>query len=208
MRTHSINIKSDRMITMRDRFHMSQIASRSQLRIAFMRWALFLVPLIMFLGFLSGVVSGSGEDNSWYQMLEKPAFQPPSYVFGVAWTVLYCLMGFAFAIIVSARGARLQILAITVFILQFILNLLWSPIFFGQHQVTTALYLIIFIWLLVAATIYIFSKIRPLAAWLMIPYILWLSFATLLNYQIDSLNPDAETLYAPAARAEISNQIE
>jgi len=169
-----------------------------------MRWALFVVPLIMFLGFLSGTVSGSGEDNTWFQLLEKPVLQPPGYVFGIAWTILYCFMGFAFAIILSARGAKLQILGIAFFIIQFILNLLWSPIFFGQHQVTTALYLLIAIWLFAAITIYIFAKIRPLAAWLLVPYLLWLSFATMLNFQIDKLNPDAESLYAPAAKADIN----
>lgn len=182
---------------------MSQIASRAQLRLSFMRWALFIVPTIMFLGFLSGVVSGSGEENGWYQMLVKPSFQPPGYLFGIVWTILYCMIGFAFAMIISARGAKFQILAIGLFIIQFVLNLLWSPIFFGQHQVTTALYLIIIIWLFIAATIYVFSKIRPLAAWLLVPYLLWVSFAAALNYEIDRLNPDAESLYAPAASAPI-----
>lgn len=184
---------------------MSQIASRAQLRLSFMRWALFIVPTIMFLGFISGQVSGSGDQNTWYQLLEKPSFQPPGYVFGIAWTILYCMIGFAFALVVSARGARLQILGITFFLIQFVLNLAWSPIFFGQHQVTTALYLIVVIWLFVAATIYIFSKIRPLAAWLLVPYLLWLSFATALNFEIDRLNPDAESVYAPAAKAQINN---
>lgn len=183
---------------------MSQIASRAQLRLSFMRWALFIVPVIMFLGFISGLVSGSGEENSWYQLLDKPSFQPPGYIFGIVWTILYCMIGFAFALVVSARGAKLQILAIVLFLIQFALNLAWSPIFFGQQQVTTALYLIIVIWLSVAATIYIFAKIRPLAAWLMIPYLLWLSFAAALNYEIDRLNPDAESIYAPAARANIN----
>lgn len=184
---------------------MSQIASRAQLRLSFMRWALFIVPTIMFLGFISGQVSDSGNENTWYQLLEKPSFQPPGYIFGIAWTILYCMIGFAFALIISARGAKLQILGISFFLIQFVLNLAWSPIFFGQHQVTTALYLIVIIWLFVAATIYIFAKIRPLAAWLLVPYILWLTFAAALNFEIDRLNPDAENVYAPAARAEINN---
>ncbi len=183
---------------------MSQIASRAQLRLSFMRWALFIVPLIMLLGFLSGIISGSGEENGWYQLLEKPSFQPPGYIFGIAWTILYCMIGFAFALIISARGARFQILAIILFLTQYILNLLWSPLFFGQQQVTSAFYLIILIWIFAIITTYIFSKIRALAAWLMIPYLLWLSFAMALNYQIDVLNPDAESLYAPAARADIN----
>lgn len=183
---------------------MNQIASRAQLRLAFMRWALFIVPTIMLLGFLSGVVSGSGQENTWYQLLDKPSFQPPGYLFGVVWTILYCMMGFAFALILSARGAKLQLMAIFLFVLQLAINLSWSPIFFGQHQVTTALYIIIILWFLVVATIYIFAKIRSLAAWLLVPYLLWVSFATALNYQIDVLNPDAESLYARAATAGIT----
>lgn len=182
---------------------MNQIASRAQLRLSFMRWALFIVPTIMLLGFLSGVVSGSGQENTWYQLLEKPSFQPPGYLFGVVWTILYCFMGFAFALILSARGAKLQIMAIILFILQFLVNLSWSPIFFGQHQVTTALYIIVILWFLIVATIYTFAKIRPLAAWLLVPYLLWVSFASALNYQINVLNPEAESLYARAATADI-----
>ncbi len=185
---------------------MNQIASRAQLRLSFIRWALFIVPTIMFLGFLSGFVSGSGEENAWYQLLEKPSFQPPGYLFGIVWTILFCMMGFSLALILSARGARFQIIAICIFTIQFILNLLWSPIFFGQHQVTTALYLIITLWFFIVATIYIFSKIRALAAWLLVPYLLWVSFASLLNYQINVLNPDAANLYARAATADIINE--
>ncbi|MFN3749618.1 MAG: TspO/MBR family protein [Sphingorhabdus sp.] len=182
---------------------MSQLASPSQLRMSLFRWALFIVPTIMFLGFLSGTVSGSGEQNSWFAELVKPAAQPPGWAFGVVWPILYLLMGIAVSIILNARGARLRGIAVALFAIQLALNLYWSPLFFGQHQVTAAFYLLLAIWGAAFATTLVFGRIRPLAAWLMVPYLAWLSFAAILNYQIDRLNPDAERLYAPAATSEI-----
>ena len=78
---------------------MSQLAPASQLRMSFVRWALVVVPAIMLLGFLSGTVSGSGEDNAWFAELVKPEAQPPGWLFGVVWPILYLLMGIALAII-------------------------------------------------------------------------------------------------------------
>lgn len=184
---------------------MNQLASSSQLRMSLLRWALFVMPVILLLGFLSGAVAGSGEDNRWFAELVKPAAQPPGWMFGVAWTILYLMIGLAFAMILHARGARQRALAIGLFLGQYILNLLWSPIFFGRHEVTTALYLIVGIFLLALATTFVFGRIRKAAAWLMVPYLAWLSFATILNYQIDQLNPDAESLYVPASNTNISN---
>ena len=89
------------------------------------------------------------------------------------------------------------------FLAQFVCNLAWSPLFFGRHQVTSALYLLVVILLLALATTMTFGRIRKAAAWLMVPYLAWLSFATILNYQIDALNPDAESIYVPAASAAI-----
>ncbi len=180
---------------------MNQLASPSQLRMSLVRWALFVMPLILLLGFLSGAVAGSGEDNRWFAELVKPAAQPPGWVFPVAWTTLYLMMGLAFAMILHARGARQRGLAIGLFIGQFLLNLLWSPLFFGQHEVTTAFYVILLMLAVAFATTLVFGRIRKAAAWLMVPYLAWLCFASILNYQIDSLNPDAESLYVPADQA-------
>ncbi len=182
---------------------MSQLASKSQLRMSLLRWALFVIPAVMFLGFLSGAVSGSGEENRWFAELVKPEAQPPGWLFGVAWTILYFMQGLAFAMVLHARGARSRGLAIALFLAQFVANLAWSPLFFGRHQVTSALYLIVIIFLLAFATTMVFGRIRKAAAWLMVPYLAWLSFATILNYQIDHLNPEAESLYVPAASADI-----
>ena len=182
---------------------MSQIASASQLRMSLVRWALFTIPTLMVLGLLSGVVSGSGEANSWYQILQKPAVQPPGWVFGVVWPILYLMQGLALAIILNVRGAPLRWPAVALFGLQFVMNLSWSPLFFGRHEVTSAFYLLIAIWITAFATTMVFGRIRKAAAWLLVPYMAWLSFAGILNYQIDALNPDAESLYVPAASAEI-----
>lgn len=182
---------------------MNQLASPSQLRMSLLRWALFVMPVILLLGSLSGALAGSGSDNRWFAELVKPEAQPPGWAFGVVWPILYLMIGFAFAMILHARGARYRGIGITVFILQLLLNFAWSPVFFGQHQVTNAFYLILLIFALAFATTLIFGRVRKAAAWLMVPYLAWLCFASILNFQIDRLNPDAESLYVPAANANI-----
>lgn len=184
---------------------MNQLASASQLRMSLLRWALFVVPLVMFLGFMSGTISGSAEENGWYQTLIKPDAQPPGWAFGVVWPTLYFMIGLAFAMVLHAKGARNRGLAIGLFIAQFMVNLSWSPIFFGQHKVTTAFYVIVVMIILGIATTVAFGQVRKAAAWLMVPYLVWISFAAILNFQIDRLNPDAESLYVPAVSSQIGN---
>ena len=184
---------------------MNQLASASQLRMSLLRWALFVIPALMLLGFLSSTISGSSEENRWFAELVKPEAQPPGWVFGVVWPTLYFMTGLAFAMVLHARGARYRGLAVGLFLGQFMLNLAWSPLFFGRHQVTTALFLIVAIWAVSIATTFAFGRVRKAAAWLMVPYLVWLSFAMILNYQIDGLNPDAESLYVPAVSTQIGN---
>ncbi|MEE9432608.1 MAG: TspO/MBR family protein [Sphingorhabdus sp.] len=180
---------------------MSQLASKSQLRMSMLRWALFVVPAVMFLGWLSGAVAGSGDENRWFAELVKPDAQPRGWALVIIWPLLYFMSGLAFAMILHARGAKSRGLAIGLFVAQFVVNLSWAPLFFGRHQVSTALYVIILVFLLAFAATMVFGRIRKVAAWLMVPYLVWLSFAALLNFQIDHLNPDAENLYVPAAEA-------
>ncbi len=182
---------------------MNEIASRSQLRMSFIRWALFCVSLILLLGVGSGMVSNSGYDNNWFAALAKPGIVPPGQVFAIAWTVLYILLGLALAVVIAARGAPGRGLAIAVFIVQIILNFLWSPLFFAAHEVTLAFTLILIILALAILTTVLFARVRTLAAVLLIPYLLWLCFAAYLNFAIDRANPDAETLVAPAISTQI-----
>jgi translocator protein len=171
---------------------MNRLASPAQLRASFFRWALFVVPAVMLLGFLSGQVAGSTGDSPWFMSLEKPATFPPPATFGIVWTVLYFLMGVAFALVCSAWGARTRALAIAAFVIQLLLNLAWSPVFFGAHQITLALAILIALDLAVIVTVVLFWRVRRLAAILMLPYLAWILFATLLNWQFLELNPDAD----------------
>jgi translocator protein len=182
---------------------LGQIASKAQLRMSFIRWALVTVPAILFLGFLSGQMSNSGYGNRWFDALSKPDIIPPGWVFGVTWSILYAMLGVALAMILYARGAKGRGLALGLFFTQLVLNLIWSPMFFAAHQVSLAFWLILAILGLAIATAFAFAPIRKAAAWLLVPYMIWLSFASILNYKIDRMNPDAETLVPEAPRTQI-----
>jgi tryptophan-rich sensory protein len=177
---------------------MSELASPGQLRMSFLRVAMVTVPLILFLGILSGVAAGSGYGNPWFAGLAKPAAMPPGWVFPVVWTLLYILIGFALAMILWARGASGRGIAIGLFAVQFVLNLAWSPTFFAAHRMGAAFAIILLMIVLTIATTLAFARIRSRAALLMLPYLLWLCFAAWLNHSIEVLNPNAETL-APGA---------
>ena len=178
---------------------VSEIASRGQLRLSFLRWAAVTVPLILLLGFLSGRLVPAGNENAWYAALEKPALTPPGWMFPVAWSLLYVLIGVAVAMILNARGARGRGLAVALFTVQFAGALAWMPLFFGAHRVGAAALLIAAMVVVGSIATVLFARIRPAAAWLMVPYLVWISFAGVLTWSIGRLNPDAETL-APGAR--------
>ncbi|GLS99158.1 sensory protein [Sphingobium jiangsuense] len=182
---------------------MNEIASQAQLRMSYVRWALFTVPAIVFLGMLSGRIADSGYGNRWFASLAKPDFMPPGWAFGVAWTLLYILMGLALAVILHARGARLRGAAIGTFLVQLAANYAWSPLFFRAHMVTEAFWLLLFILALSIVTTALFARIRTIAAVLMLPYLAWLVFAGVLNHSIDRLNPDASSFVVPALKTRI-----
>ena len=171
---------------------MNRLASPAQLRASYLRWALFLVPLVVLLGLASGWVSGSTAQTPWFAALRKPAIFPPPATFGVVWTVLYVLMGLAFALVCAARGARWRGAAIATFIVQLAVNLAWSPTFFGAHRITLALYVILALIVLVLTTIALFWKVRRAAALLLLPYLAWIGFASVLNWQFLQLNRDLD----------------
>lgn len=171
---------------------MNRLASPGQLRASLLRWALVLVPAIVLLGFISGQIAGSGPDNPWFAALEKPSIYPPPAAFGIVWTILYVLMGLAAAIVASAWGARRRPVALAVFVLQLAINLAWTPVFFGLHQITAALWVIVALDVAVVLTIVLFWRVRRSAALLLLPYLAWVLFATALTWQFRELNPDAD----------------
>ncbi len=126
---------------------------------------------------------------SWYAGIVKPALNPPAWVFGPVWTTLFALMGIA-AFLIWKRGSdrRDVKIALSIFLGQLALNTLWSIIFFGLHSPGGALSEIIILWLAILATIITFAKISKPAAWLLVPYVLWVSFAMYLNFSIWLLN--------------------
>jgi benzodiazapine receptor len=178
---------------------MSGLASRSELRMSFLRYAVVTVPAIVLLGMLSGYLSNSGYSNPWFNALRKPGFMPPGWVFGAAWTLLYIMLGLSLAMLLHAKGAEKRERAIILFALGLTLNLAWSPIFFGMHKVTLALSVIAAMIVCTIGLIFALWKIRVVAALLLYPYLGWLMFASALNYKILELNPEAETL-VPGAR--------
>lgn len=139
-----------------------------------------------------GAVFTTPSITGWYSGIVKPSFNPPAWVFGPVWTTLFALMGIAAFLIWKKGLDRRDVkIALAIFIGQLVLNTLWSIIFFGLHNPGLAFVEIIFLWLAILATIVSFAQISKPAAWLLVPYILWVSFAGFLNYTIWQLNSQA-----------------
>jgi tryptophan-rich sensory protein len=144
------------------------------------------IPLII--GGISGGFTVSGI-NSWYATINKPWFNPPNWIFGPVWTSLYVMMGIAFYLIWKSDAVpSLKSQAITLFFIQLIVNFLWSIIFFYLQQPGWAFFDIVIMWVMILLTIFSFGKISSTAAWLLVPYICWVSFASVLNFAIWKLN--------------------
>jgi tryptophan-rich sensory protein len=126
---------------------------------------------------------------TWYASLQKPAFNPPNWIFGPVWTTLFIMMGVA-AFLVWDKGLENKKVRISlaIFGLQLLLNVLWSILFFGLQSPLYAFIDIIMLWASILATIIYFYRISAAAAYLLIPYILWVSFASILNLSIVILN--------------------
>ncbi|MDE3125950.1 MAG: tryptophan-rich sensory protein [Bacteroidota bacterium] len=145
------------------------------------------VLIIMALGALSGIVTAS-QITTWYAQLQKPFFNPPNVIFAPVWTLLYALMGISFYLLWNSKSSLTKNMALLFFILQFIFNLAWSFIFFYLHKTGWALAEILGMWGLIVLTIKYSFPIQKWAAWLLVPYLLWVSFATILNAAIYILN--------------------
>lgn len=144
-----------------------------------------LVPLSI--GAIGGIATTTSI-NTWYTTLNKPFFNPQNYVFGPVWTLLYILMGISFYIILQTNKNKLQTNAIIIFGIQLFLNFCWSFIFFKFQFLDIAFIEIILMWLSILGMIILFSKINKIAAYIQIPYLLWVSFASVLNGTIWYLN--------------------
>jgi len=145
-----------------------------------------LIPLLV--GGVAGFFTSSGVEG-WYAAANKPWFNPPNWIFAPVWTTLYILMGIALYLVWKSDAAQaVKQTAIILFAVQLTLNFFWSLLFFKLQQPGWALAEIIAMWLMILLTIFAFGKISSTAAWLMVPYICWVSFASVLNYAIWKLN--------------------
>ena len=129
-----------------------------------------------------------GGDSAWYASLDKPSWTPPSWVFGPVWTALYAAMAVAAWLVWREGGWRHQAAPLTVFLAQLALNFAWSPLFFGLRQIAWALVDIVVLWVTIVITIRMCGCVNGAAAWLLAPYLAWVSFATALNAAILRLN--------------------
>ncbi len=126
---------------------------------------------------------------AWYNNLIKPSIAPPSWVFAPVWTTLFLLMGISFFLIWKMGLNKKEVrIALIVFIIQLSLNVLWSVIFFGYRNPGLAFIEIIFLWIAIVINIFVFYRLSKLSAWLLIPYLLWVSFASYLNFSFWQVN--------------------
>ena len=144
-------------------------------------------------GLIGAVFTTPAIESGWYASLAKPGFAPPNWLFAPVWTALFVLMGVA-AFLVESKIAedskkKKEIkVGLTIFFSQLILNVFWSVIFFGWRSLAGGLVEIVFLWLAILATIMAFGRVSKLAAWLLAPYLFWVSFAAYLNYALLRLN--------------------
>lgn len=128
------------------------------------------------------------KNTLWYQMLNKPVLTPPDWAFAPVWSTLYVLMGISLYIYLKTPSRRKKVSGITVFVIQFILNLIWTPVFFSAHRIELAAVICIMLVILVLVTIKIFYTVSRISAYLLIPYFLWLCLASYLSIEIVRLN--------------------
>ena len=135
-----------------------------------------------------GAIATTQEIDGWYKTIAKPAWNPPDYVFGPVWTTLFIMMAIAGWLVWKPAGFKPVIVPLSLFGIQLILNVAWSWVFFGLHQTGWAVIEILVLWAVILATMVTFFRSSKVAGWLMVPYLAWVSFASVLNVAIWRLN--------------------
>jgi len=152
-------------------------------------FALFISLVITLgIGFVASLVTRP-QISGWYTTLAKPSFNPPPWLFAPVWTCIYIFIAIAAWLVWQQRdGSTNYLTARAVYVIQLALNFSWSIVFFGLHSIPGALLVIILLWLMIVLNVRWFGKFSKTASWLLLPYFLWVSFATLLNFSIYTLN--------------------
>ena len=149
------------------------------------------LPLFIAVSFATSIPGIWARPGAWYEALDKPFFTPPGWVFGPAWTTLYVLMGVAAWRVWREAGFAEAKVALALFFVQLLFNAAWSPVFFGMRRMDLAFPVIVALWLFIAATIGAFAQHDRPAAWLLAPYLGWVTFASALNLALWRMNLDA-----------------
>lgn len=150
---------------------------------------IYCVAICLAVGYLSSNVTQSSI-KTWYPTIEKPIFNPPNWVFAPVWTMLFILMGIAAGMVWNKLESNKELVkkGLLFFTVQLLLNALWSYLFFGLNNILLALIEIILLWLIIYETYYIFKQVDKKAGYLLIPYLAWVGFATILTGTIYWLN--------------------
>jgi tryptophan-rich sensory protein len=146
------------------------------------------IGLAIFVGICLGAIATTPEIEGWYKTIEKPSWNPPDYIFGPVWTTLYVMMAVAAWMVWKQDGFKAAAAPLTLFVVQLGLNVAWSWIFFGMHQPGWAFVEIVILWLAIVAMTIAFFRRSKVAGGLMVPYLAWVSFASVLNFTIWRLN--------------------
>ena len=148
-----------------------------------------MLPFLIFLAacFAAGSSGALFPTGKWYKGLNKPSWTPPDWIFPVAWTTLYLCMSFSAALVAQDPDGGI---GLAFWALQIAINTLWTPVFFGLRRIKLGFYILAGLWIAVAATMVSFFVVNPLAGWLFVPYLIWVSVAGALNLSIWRLNPE------------------
>ncbi len=180
---------------------MNILASPAQLRASFLRWALFMVPLVLLIGYTASQFGGP--NTAWFAGLVKPAIYPPPAAFGIVWTVLFVLIGLSMALVASAWGAAGRGLALAAFAVHFLVTQSWTAFFFGMQDMMAALMVIGLGIASLLIALALVLRVRRKAGLLLLPYLAWLCFAGVLNYQFIVANPDGGAKNADGAATKV-----
>jgi tryptophan-rich sensory protein len=168
--------------------HQSEIDQQSPKSIGALVIGLAAWIGVCFLAAAVGSLATTSSVNGWFATINKPTWNPPNWIFGPVWTTLFLMMGVAAWLVWKKSGFKNAKFELGWFLFHLLLNVLWSVLFFGMQQMGMACIEIVVLWLSIAATIFLFHRHSKMAAGLLVPYLMWVSFATFLNYTIWRLN--------------------
>ena len=151
-------------------------------------WLFFFISLCLIFGNGLGGYFTFISVETWYQTLNKPSFNPPDWVFGPIWTILYIFMGISIWLIIKKEPSKTRTIGIRIFWLQLFFNIFWTYLFFGIQKIGISFIEIIFLFFLIFINIIYFFKVDKIASYLLIPYLFWVMYASLLTYNIWILN--------------------